>query len=81
MAEFFIVRKYRRQGVGTRTAQRLLDRFPGVWRIHHDQANVAAQAFWRRAVQGYAAGRFTYTSEGDRIVQQFVGQAGGTNLL
>ena len=81
MAEFFIVRKYRRQGVGTTTAHRLFDRFPGAWRIHHDQANLAAQAFWRRVVRGYADDRFTETSEGDRIVQQFSGRAvGGMNL-
>ena len=82
MAEFFIVRKYRRQGVGTTTVHRLFDRFPGRWRIHHDQANVAAQAFWRRAVQGYADDRFTETSEGGSVVQQFGGRgASGTDLV
>jgi predicted acetyltransferase len=80
MAEFFIVRKYRRQGFGTRTAQRLFDRFPGAWRVRHDPANVAARAFWRRAVQRCAAERFTETSEGHRIVQQFVPYSAGQEM-
>jgi predicted acetyltransferase len=81
MAEFFVVRKYRRQGVGTTAAHRLFHRFPGEWRVAYDPANVAAQAFWRRTVQGSAADRFTERREGDRIVQQFGGRAAGATDL
>jgi predicted acetyltransferase len=50
LAEFFVVRKYRRQGVGERAVVQLLDRFPGRWELATLTANLGAQAFWRRVL-------------------------------
>ena len=50
MAEFFIMRKYRRKGIGTRAAQRVFERFPGAWEVRQMAANVAATTFWRSAI-------------------------------
>jgi predicted acetyltransferase len=33
IAEFFIMRKYRRQGVGEQAAFQIFDRFPGPWHV------------------------------------------------
>src|SRR5271156_4802387 len=33
MAEFFIVRAYRRRGIGTQAAHEVWRRFPGPWRV------------------------------------------------
>jgi predicted acetyltransferase len=54
MAEFFIVRKHRRGGVGTRAARTLFERYPGVWEAAVVRRNVAALGFWRRAIEGHA---------------------------
>lgn len=54
MAEFFIARKHRRGGVGTLAARAIFDRYPGVWEAAVARRNVAALAFWRRAVEGCA---------------------------
>jgi predicted acetyltransferase len=51
MAEFFIARKHRRSGVGTAAVHAILVRYPGVWEIAVARRNVAAAAFWRRAVE------------------------------
>ena len=50
MAEFFVMRKYRRSGVGIAAAHALLARFPGRWQVRQMRANADATAFWRRAI-------------------------------
>jgi predicted acetyltransferase len=54
MAEFFVLRGYRRRGVGVRAAHGVLRRFPGLWEVRVMQANVPAQSFWAEAVSTYA---------------------------
>jgi predicted acetyltransferase len=58
ISEFFVLRKYRRSGVGRDTACRLFDRFPGDWEVRELPANTPAQAFWRRIIGDYTAGDF-----------------------
>lgn len=50
MAEFFVLRKYRRDGVGILAARSLFDRFPGQWQVRQLAGNPAATAFWRQAI-------------------------------
>jgi predicted acetyltransferase len=56
--EFFVIRKYRRQGVGERVAAHLFDKFPGVWEVGEIPNNVNAQAFWRKVIGRYTGGDF-----------------------
>jgi len=58
MGEFFVLRKYRRSGVGRDVACRLFDRFAGDWEVRELPANTPAQAFWRRIIGDYTAGDF-----------------------
>jgi predicted acetyltransferase len=53
VAEFFVMRRYRRQGVGTIVATRLFDSFRGRWEVRELKANLAATAFWRRVIGAY----------------------------
>lgn len=50
VAEFFIARKHRRGGVGTAAAHAIFRRYPGRWEAAVVRRNLAALAFWRRAV-------------------------------
>lgn len=50
MAEFFIVRGFRRLGIGTRVAHEVWRQFPGVWEVRVMPANVSAQRFWTQAI-------------------------------
>jgi predicted acetyltransferase len=59
IAEFFVLRKYRRRGFGTRAALALFARFPGRWELAELSWNVAAQRFWRRLVRRVAVAGFT----------------------
>ncbi|HEX3772558.1 MAG TPA: GNAT family N-acetyltransferase [Polyangiaceae bacterium] len=58
MAEFFVLRRYRRQGVGLAAAFAAFDRFPGPWEIRQRDDNPDATAFWRRAVAQYTGGAY-----------------------
>jgi predicted acetyltransferase len=50
MAEFFVMRKYRRLGVGVQAARALFARFPGEWQVRQMNQNGAATTFWREAI-------------------------------
>ncbi len=71
MAEFFVMRKYRREGVGMRAASDVIGRFPGNWEIHELVANLPAQAFWRRVADTISGGRFEESTADGDIVQWF----------
>jgi predicted acetyltransferase len=58
MDEFFIMRKYRRRGVGEHVARTLFDRFPGRWEVSEWPTNFGSHAFWRRVIDRYTDGRF-----------------------
>jgi predicted acetyltransferase len=51
--EFFVMRKYRRLGVGEHVATTLFDRFPGTWQVAQMDVNTGAQAFWRSVIGNY----------------------------
>ena len=58
MHEFFVMRKYRKCGVGERVATQLFEKLGGTWEIGQIPANVEAQAFWRKIVGRYTGGDF-----------------------
>jgi predicted acetyltransferase len=57
MSEFFVLRTYRRRGVGSRVARTLFNRFPGRWELSVLTWNVVARPFWRRVIRHAARGR------------------------
>lgn len=52
IAEFFVLRPYRRHGLGREATQRLLALHLGDWHIATLQTNTQALAFWGRALAG-----------------------------
>ncbi len=48
--QFFVLRKYKRQGVGKKAIAHVLKRYPGEWQIRVLQENSAALHFWKAAV-------------------------------
>jgi predicted acetyltransferase len=53
MAEFFVIRGFRRRGIGTQAAHEVWRRFPGLWEVRVMQSNTAAQDFWSRAISKF----------------------------
>jgi len=58
MAEFFVLRKYRRAGVGKRAAHQIFATHIGEWEVRQRDANVAATSFWRNVISAYTSDRF-----------------------
>jgi len=56
--EFFVIRRYRKRGLGRRMAAMLWDERPGGWLVRVLAANEAAVKFWRAAVSDYTSGLF-----------------------
>ena len=50
IAEFFVLRGYRRSGVGRRAAALLWQQLPGEWTVRSSEANPSAVAFWNDVV-------------------------------
>jgi predicted acetyltransferase len=67
MAEFFVMRKYRRTGVGSFAAVQLFARFRGVWTVRQIHSNTGATTFWRGVIP-YA---FEETSTEKELTQHF----------
>jgi predicted acetyltransferase len=55
IAEFFVLRKYRRMGIGAAAAQALFSRYPGRWEAAVMRANTGARRFWEAAITGHPA--------------------------
>jgi predicted acetyltransferase len=51
VGEFFVLRKYRRNGVGSRAAKALFKRWPGRWEVAVARYNKPALSFWRKAIR------------------------------
>jgi len=50
VAEFFVLRGYRRRGIGTQIAHEVWRRFPGPWEVRVMQSNASARDFWAHAI-------------------------------
>jgi predicted acetyltransferase len=57
MAEFFILRKHRGQGVGRLAAGIVFSQHPGSWEVAVARKNIQAREFWRKTIDGAAQAR------------------------
>jgi predicted acetyltransferase len=53
ISEFFVMRKYRNQGVGKTIAFQIFDKFPGKWEVFQHQENEPSQRFWEAVIGAY----------------------------
>jgi len=56
IAEFFVARKHRREGVGTAAALAVIGARPGQWELAVARRNSGAQHFWRKVAAELAQG-------------------------
>ncbi len=61
VAEFFVLRAYRRAGIGRKAAFLLWNRLPGQWVVRVSTAHHEAMAFWRGSIDRYTGGDFGET--------------------
>jgi predicted acetyltransferase len=58
ICEFFVMRKYRRQGVGRFAARTIFDRYRGAWEVNQVYSNDISRVFWEAVIGDYAGGEF-----------------------
>jgi len=69
VAEFFVLRKYRRIGVGSRATRALFERWPGRWEVAVARYNKPALCFWRTAIRAAVDGSVEeYAGDFDRQI-------------
>ena len=58
VAEFFVLRRYRRSGIGQQAAYLLWDRLAGRWIVPVSEGNHRGLAFWESVIRDYTHGAF-----------------------
>lgn len=58
MAEFFVLRRYRRRGLGMNAALQLFAMHRGEWEVRERSGNIGATAFWRRVIGEFTSNAF-----------------------
>ncbi len=61
MAEFFVLDKYRRRGLGSNVAHAVWRAFPGRWEVRVMEWHKAAHVFWSESIAGFAGRKVAST--------------------
>jgi predicted acetyltransferase len=71
LSEFFVLRKYRRCGIGRRAALALFDQFRGSWQLSVLPRNKPAICFWDQVTGEYPGGGCQETKRSGDVVYVF----------
>jgi len=63
IAEFFIMRKYKRQGLGTAVATQIWQQFKGAWQVRVLLENKIAYQFWLQTIKKFISAEPTQTKQ------------------
>ncbi|NOU75607.1 GNAT family N-acetyltransferase [Paenibacillus sp. LMG 31458] len=63
VAEFFVMKKYRKLGVGLIASNEIFNRFSGIWKVAQIETNKPAQIFWRKVIESYTNNNFQEVRE------------------
>jgi predicted acetyltransferase len=58
MEQFFVLKRFRRSGVGRALALHALQSHPGLWEVGQMPLNVAARAFWHKVIAAQTRGDY-----------------------
>jgi len=76
VAEFFVMRKWRRQGLGRVFAHYLFNTFNGEWEVKQEKENHIAQRFWESIIREYTNNNYlkveSHEPEWDGPVIRFI---------
>ena len=70
IAEFFVMIKYRRKGVGRFVAKEVFNKHKGMWEVLQIPTNIRAQKFWKSVIDEYTNGAY---EECGSINDQWIG--------
>jgi predicted acetyltransferase len=58
IAEFFVMKRFRRMGVGRSAAFHIFSQFRGSWEVGQLPGNSSATFFWQNVISAYTDGDF-----------------------
>jgi len=58
IAEFYVKKEFRKNGIGKTAAIKVFDLFKGNWEIRELKENIDGQKFWRKVINDYTNGNF-----------------------
>ena len=58
IAEFFVMKKYRRKGVGKKAALLIFKKYPGKWEVNQHGTNEPSKLFWENLIRDYTNGNY-----------------------
>ncbi|MEJ7679877.1 MAG: hypothetical protein WKG06_18870 [Segetibacter sp.] len=71
IAEFFIMKKYRQEGIGKAAAGQIFNMHKGLWEVYQMESNKPAQMFWKKVIDEYTKGQFEERFENGRRNTKF----------
>ena len=71
IAEFFILKKYRHEGIGKAIAIKVFNLHKGQWEVYQKDSNKPAQIFWNKVISEYTKGQFKERLEDGKRIQNF----------
>lgn len=71
ISEFFVLKKYQKQGIGRLAAHQVFDKFKGKWIVAQIESNVISKLFWERVISEYTNGQFSKTFLGNQPAHEF----------
>src|SRR6185437_10196727 len=72
IAEFFILKKYRKEGIGKTIAIKVFNLHKGHWEVYQKITNKPAQLFWSKVISEYTKEQFKERFEDGKRIQIFV---------
>lgn len=72
LAHFFILRKFRRLGIGRKAAEHVLKNSKGEWELYQLENNILAQKFWDKIIEEISDGEVNVKIENGRRYQNFI---------
>ncbi|NQX68680.1 GNAT family N-acetyltransferase [Paenibacillus alba] len=71
IAEFFILRKYRRHGIGKEVVYTVFEMFKGNWSVSWLEKNLPAKTFWTKVIQEYSNGNCSESTQAGKPSLEF----------
>ena len=70
LSEFFILYKYRRQGIGKYVVNYVFNKFKGKWQLIYNPKNEVSKAFWTKTINEFTNGKYKLLANDPEIIYE-----------
>ena len=80
IAEYFILKKYRKMNIGKNIATQIFDQFKGKWNVSVLESNIPAFSFWEKTIKEFTDGNYKIIKKDDWEGPIFEFESKGSNV-